>query len=304
MDETAIARHFAGLRGTVANATSSAKPAAVDRSSLSDRRIYISFLACVTHDATIQPKLLQVLLGNHHVFTLQVLRSLMHKVGKVVLWRQKSAWNSHSTMRKWLTLLAKALGAAIQERYVILVLDVHASHIHTSIFAHARKCGLRLVYIPAKLTALLQLCDTSLFAQLKSALRKAWLDTKSQAPSGAVSTETWLEAVCCVIDKVLPQSWQSAFLANGLLDRQQGVPCALAEALGFGGRIDLPTAPPSPEAALCIFPARRKLDVWGYVSWQTKSERSKAQASSAVPARRPLPPTFRTLKGTQSRFPA
>ncbi|CAJ1393130.1 unnamed protein product, partial [Effrenium voratum] len=104
----------------------------------------------------------------------------------------------------------------------------------------------------------------------------AWLDAKSRASHGAISTETWLEAVCCAIEQVLPgTSWEKAFLANGLLGQQQGVSRELAEALDFDGRVELPHVLPAPEAASCIFPARMKLDLLGYLCWQTKSERSQ-----------------------------
>ena len=87
MDETAIVRHMTGLRGTVVKATSKAR-AAIDRASLSHRRSCISFLACISEDVNIQPQLPQVLLGNHNVFTLQVLRSLGEMTGNIVLWRR------------------------------------------------------------------------------------------------------------------------------------------------------------------------------------------------------------------------
>ena len=128
MDETAIVRHVSGLRGTVVKATSKTQ-VAIDRASVFDRRSCISLLASITKDASIQAQLPQVLLGNHHTLTLQVLRSIGERIGSVSLWRQKSAWNSHCTMRRWLALLVKALGPVVKSRYVIVLLDVHPSHI-------------------------------------------------------------------------------------------------------------------------------------------------------------------------------
>jgi hypothetical protein len=105
----------------------------------------------VTHDTTIQPLLPQVLLGNEHGFTQTLLRDIEPEVPKnIVLKRLKSAWNSHAIMLNILILLAKALGKYMKERYVILILYVHSTHIHASIFALARKLGIRLIYIPAK----------------------------------------------------------------------------------------------------------------------------------------------------------
>ena len=135
----------AGCGETIAQ-VSSGRPMPKDSASLAQRRCNISYIACIAHDAAVQPQLPQVLLGNEHQFTKELLRSLVGKVPpNVSIWRQRSAWNSHATMRKWLSLLSKALGPLMQNRYVVLLLDVHASHIDSSIFLHARRCGVRLV---------------------------------------------------------------------------------------------------------------------------------------------------------------
>lgn len=45
-------------------------------------------------------------------------------VANVHLWRETSAWNNHLLKRRYLSLLAKSLGDAVNQRYVFLVLDV------------------------------------------------------------------------------------------------------------------------------------------------------------------------------------
>ena len=96
MDETSICRYVGGLQGTVA-AVSLGKPMAKDSASLAERRSYISDLACVAHDAAVQPRLPQVLLGKEHQFTKELLRSLEGRVPpNISLWQQQSAWNSRA----------------------------------------------------------------------------------------------------------------------------------------------------------------------------------------------------------------
>ena len=204
MDETAIVRHVSGLRGTVVKATSKTQ-VAIDRASLSDRRSCISLLASITNDASIQAQLPQVLLGNHHTLTLQVLRFIGERIGSVSLSRQKSASNSHCTMPRWLALLVKALGHA---------------------------------------------------------LRKVWLDKKSKAANGAISTEAWLQTVCNAIEKVIVgTSWRKALLADGILHKQLDMSQDLVEALGFDGCVESPRVLPAEKEASCIFPARMNLDI-------------------------------------------
>lgn len=287
MDETAIVRHVTGVRGTIIRATRKF-PTAIDRVSLSNRRSSVSLLASVASDATVQAQLPQVLLGNEHAFTLQVLRSIGSTVGNVTLWRQKSAWNSHSTMRKWLTLLAKALGPLVEARYVIVVVDVHPSHIDTSIFLHARRCGVRLVYIPAKLTSFLQPCDTHVFASFKQAVRRAWVEEKSKREKGAICTEIWLKVVCSAIQKVLVETtWRNAFLADGVLDGQRSMSSRLAQALGFDTSVEVPRVLPTLEEASCIFPSRVTVDIAGYLTWETQVERKKRKEALEPPSSAP-----------------
>ena len=307
MDETSICRHVGGLRGTIAQ-VSSGRPMPKDSASLAQRRCNISYIACIAHDAAVQPQLPQVLLGNEHQFTKELLRSLVGKVPpNVSIWRQRSAWNSHATMRRWLSLLSTALGPLMQNRYVVLLLDVHASHIDSSIFLHARRCGVRLVYIPAKMTALLQPCDTHVFAMFKMAFRKAWREKKARAVSGNASTGQWLQAVFAAIQSTMARTTvQKAFLSDGVLENQ----AQMSENLR--SQLDLPQTlspvPPSAEAAACIFPARAKVDVLSYVLWQPKCRRAQstrhaASSSSAgaqpTVARRVLPASFQFGKKRQ-----
>lgn len=104
MDETSLAYHIAGLKGTVVKGARGR-----DQASLSELRGHVSYLAAITDDAEIQPLLPQVLIGNAHKFTLQTLRAVAPKLPQQVhLWREKTAWNTYVCMRRYIALLSKA----------------------------------------------------------------------------------------------------------------------------------------------------------------------------------------------------
>ena len=155
---------------------------------------------------------------------------------------------------------------------MILLLDVHLSHIDKSIYVHARRCGVRVVYIPAKMTSFLQPCDTHLFAKFKHAFRVSWERTRSLSPGGVVSTASWMQVVVDAIQQVLPKTnWRSAFLSNGIVEKQRALSMRLRTEFGFDdGGVELPCVPPTAADALSIFPQRMKLDIMSYVLWQTK----------------------------------
>jgi hypothetical protein len=122
LDESSLCYSFIGSMGTVI--CSKHVPPHVQQATedvgTADTRGHVSYGAMVTHDTTIQPLLPQVLLGNEHRFTQTLLRDIEPEVPKnIVLKRLKSAWNSHAIMLNILTLLAKALGKYMKERYVI-----------------------------------------------------------------------------------------------------------------------------------------------------------------------------------------
>ncbi|CAE7861964.1 unnamed protein product [Symbiodinium microadriaticum] len=95
--------------GTLKVSASSKVPDAASRigspsehASLSQRRSYISHLACVADDRTVQAKLPQVLLGNKHQFTLNFLRSIAGKIRsrEVQMERPKGDWR-RAFLRIW-----------------------------------------------------------------------------------------------------------------------------------------------------------------------------------------------------------
>ena len=176
-----------------------------DPGSLGDRRSCITFMASITHDTAIQPKLPQILIGNKHQFTAQVMRLAQTLPKNIHLYKQQSAWNNHACMRRYISLLGKSLGDAVRQRYVILLLDVHRSHIDQSILTHAKRCGIRLCYVPASMTGDLQPCDTHLFWKFKSAFRNCWRRCKATRIGGSVTTCEWIEVVVAAIQQVLPE---------------------------------------------------------------------------------------------------
>jgi len=60
-----------------------------DPGSLGDRRSCVTFMASTTHDTAIQPKLRQILIGNKHQFTAQVMRLAQTLPKNIHLYKQQ-----------------------------------------------------------------------------------------------------------------------------------------------------------------------------------------------------------------------
>ena len=161
---------------------------------------------------------------------------------------------------------------------MIVLVNVPPSHSDGSIFLHARQCGVRLVYIPAKLISYVQ--PTRVFALSKHAERLA--GGKSKIGTGSDLHGALHKLVCHAAEKILGQRmWRHAFVSNGIFEGQQGMAHDLAEVLCFQSCIKVGRALPSAEEASCIFPSRMKLEIFGYLAWETKGERKKQTLEEA-----------------------
>lgn len=254
--------------------------------SSSEGKATLSFLTFLTHDARIQPKLPQILLGNKHIMLLSMLRTLLpEKPANFYLWREDSSWNSHRIMRRAMTLLMERLKEYTDTHQVILVLDVAKCHFHQSITTLANSLGLRLVYVPAKLTWLLQPADTHCFRRLKAKLRQRWLDLATQSESGKISHTEWVQAVFQVANQVLcGVRWSCAFRAAGLLG-ELGLSARVLEQLGWGSPHSVPAAALTQEQLRCVFPRRSRVNREALFKWilvpATPKAKPKAKAAAS-----------------------
>ena len=199
---------------------------------------------------------------------------------------------------------------------MILLLDCATVHINASIYKLARRHGLRLVYVPPKMTRFLQPCDTHVFAPFKHALKENWRICKSK---GAVDTQLWLRVIFDTIKQTLAGDWKKAFLRTGLLSQQEHLSEQTRCATGTEASCQLGSDPPSMEEARSLFPRRLRVDVMSYVLWVPACQRlrvsgpgsrrasvrlaaakakalsapSSAAASSLAPKRRALPSSFK-----------
>ena len=290
LDETAVGYSFTGQQGTIL-CTKKLPPGEKipsENVSLADRRGHVTHICMITHDSEMQARLPQIILGNEHKFTYELLRSVSNERPRnVELWRQASSWNNHCTMRRVLRSLAASLGTALQDFYVILVLDVAPCHIHPSIYQEARRLGIRLVYVPAGLTSVLQPLDTHVFARYKAALQRAWRKVKSTKPDGVVTPRDWLLMIFEATRVLRQIPWKSAFMDTGILAGQSHLSADVLKAAGWETLPAIEAASPSAEDAACIFPRKRKLDIGSYVTWPPLSP-----AAAAAPKRRVLPESF------------
>ena len=289
MDETALKLNYGRNRGLIVSKQTLPPGRKRKREQISsaEEKMCVSFLAFLTHDPVAQAKLPQVILCNKKTVSLAAMQKhlLPGKPSNIRIWREDSAWNNHNVFRRLMSLLMTCLGEYTTSHQITLVVDVAKCHFHRSISALANRLGLRLVYVPAKLTWLLQPADTHCFSRLKSRLRKKWLELRVQSEAGKVSCTEWLLAVFEVAMSVLSGTrWLCAFKAVGLLD-EKNLSARILEHLGWQSPPCIPSAPLTEEQLKSVFPRRSRASTSraSLLRWALPEATTKA-----TPAAKPL----------------
>ena len=122
----------------------------------------------------------------------------------------------------------------------ILLLDACRLHLHRSLAQVCSQEGIWLVVIPAKLTWLLQPCDTHAFLEYKAYLKAEHQRMQIATGAGELSTSDFLHAMCQTIRFVLQgRRWAPAFCKNGF-----GAPPCQGDVSGYILRqLELDAAP-------------------------------------------------------------
>ena len=177
----------------------------------------ISFVAIICDDTSIQPRLPQVLVGNNHVLRVQDLEAVKASLpANVFLIRSKSCWVDHvlfAQILKWLRAAVSAIDPHIQ---ILLLCDTSPVHLHGLVLKTAKEHRIRLCFVPASCTWLLQPCDTHLFRKFKAVLAELVRQFRVQNGMTHVPLEALILMIIKVIRTVLQGTrWETAFQHNG-----------------------------------------------------------------------------------------
>jgi hypothetical protein len=289
MDETAVAYSYPVQRGTVIIKKWLPKGKAHKKQQLTtaDVRGHITVMAFITHIPAVQAILPQILLGNRHKFTQAFLRSMAGCIPpNVHMWPGDSSWNNQYKMAKALKLLAKSLTRCMETYQPVLVLDCCRAHVCRALSLLATRLGIRLLFVPAKLTWLLQPADTHLFAKFKSFVRAAWALRWSEG-RGQITDKEWAQMILDALVKVVRGSfWRAAFEEVGLLCNQQKLGAKLQLRLQLAAGAAVSAAPcdrPTSDQIRSVFPKRTKTELLDIFRWLTHPpEKCKKEKASVM----------------------
>ena len=127
-----------------------------------------------------------------------------------------SSWATCSIIVEVLEAVGAALKPFLAQCSPILLLDCAPVHVTDEVCRAALRCGLRLVFVPARMTALLQPLDVYGFRGYKAYLRREYHALQLSSPTGTVSHSAWLQLLARAASSHLSsRRWARAFEGVG-----------------------------------------------------------------------------------------
>ena len=253
------------------------------------RRTCVTHIGVVCDNAAVQPRLPQVVIGNCQTFLVREWAALNARVpANVFLIRQKSAWNNVVVCRRVVGMLGAALQPFAARYQPILLMDAARVHLHASVAERCAAKGIWLIVAPAKLTWLLQPCDTHAFQRYKLCLKAAYQRLRIGSASGQVSTADFITAVCEAIRFVLQaRRWAVAFDQDGYDFGQARLAPSVLRQIGLDSAPLVGAARPSEDVVRLCYPRNAAIPLPTLLRPMEPVARPAlvgAAASAAVPA--------------------
>ena len=231
--------------------------------SLSDRRCCFSAVVMVSNAFWLQRHLPQVLLANENTLRQRDLKHLSGLLpSNVHLWRRKSAWINVDVFENVLDLLGAVVQRHIPRGTAVLLMDTCPVHCQAKVLQACLRNRLRVVFIPALCTGLLQPLDTHIFAQFKCRLRRLLHDSLLESPSPQAESllGRFLQFVAgALATEICGREWSTAFDGNGF-GRTFSVRQSVLRKIGLESLPVLVKDLPEYEQFKVIFPAGREVD--------------------------------------------
>ena len=160
-----------GNRGGNIKVTKRRKP--MPRASRGQQRSYLTHVAFICNDATIQAKLPQILIANEHTLPASRLAEIRGICPEnVFVFREHSAWVNGKMCCRLLKLLKRALKPYVHSHQPILLFDSLKAHFSSHVWRMWRSGGFWPIVVPPKMTWALQPLDTHAFASFKVRLQR------------------------------------------------------------------------------------------------------------------------------------
>ena len=263
VDETYVQFYQGVYKGNVAVRTADLPadtPPLQQHATRSELRQGLTHVGVICDSAILQPLLPQILIAPKNVLRvgdLAACRASMPEPIYVV--HKKSKWVNTAILVWLMRMIHWSLRHVRSQLHIIIMLDVLAVHFGEDLLRCMDSLSFKYMFIPAKLTWLIQPCDTHCFALYKRYLKLVILRYKARHHHDTVPTVlVWFTFIADTIVNMMNQRpWASAFRDNGFGDFQMGTSDYVKRHLSGTVMLPISTQTPSPEILARLFPVHR-----------------------------------------------
>ena len=154
------------------------------------------------------------------------------------------------------------LAARRGDTQIVLIMDAVRLHFHRKVLDACLRGGIWLVLVPARLTWLLQPCDTHAFQLYKQLLKAAYQRRRMASPTGELHVRDFLPCIFDAIRYILQgRRWANAFDSDGFGRSQAALSPFIQRHLQLDGPFEVPCGEPTEEQLRLCLPARCRLNV-------------------------------------------
>ena len=173
------------------------------------------------------------------------------------------------------------------------------SHTNSIVYNACNRNDIRFLFVPAKMTWLLQPLDVAGFAIFKLRLRQFYRREQIRARHGQVATVTWMRLLGTAIRTVMQgTNWSRTFDGCGIAPLQTGLRHRILKDIGCDEGVSVPPGEPSLAALGAVFPKRRRLHANQLLRLPREALAREDVASS--PSSSPEPPPIHWFGRTRS----
>ena len=178
-----------------------------------------TYMASVCDCAALQPLLPQIILAKYsqHAVPPAPLRAQYQSFGfPFEFWHGTPGRVTPRLFRQFCTRLRQAVASFNSGAWIILIIDCSTCHLDLASVHHLRRRGILAIFVPAKLTWLLQVLDVFCFKALKSDFREAQARARLRDSTGQIRRGQWMTMATSVIRRqVINVDWSTLFQRLG-----------------------------------------------------------------------------------------
>ena len=251
-----------------------------------DQKFALTHVAFACNNKEVQPLLPHILIGTEDSFKARDMQEYLDNAPQnVYLLREKSRWNNEALLLRILKLLSLCLEPVRQKYHIILSMDCAYCHLGEKIGEACARHTFWLLYIPAKLTFLLQMLDVYMFRRYKGFIRRRYQQVRSELPDGILCMKHLLHILFAAIKTVFEgNEWIMAFRKIGSGNEQQDISKFILKQLGLTEAPQVLALQPSNEEVTFTFPRNKRCYYNSVFRLHLRATKALADAHETVPA--------------------